>query len=98
MAISAGGSHSLALKKDGSIVGWGENYYGQTSPPEGNDFVAIAAGHRQSLAIRREPCLYRLAGDLNDDCRVDFLDDAIIAENWLIDCNLDPDNPACIPK
>ena len=55
VAIAAGCSHSLALKSDGSIVGWGNNEYGQATPPEGNDFIAIAAGHFQSLAIRRKP-------------------------------------------
>jgi hypothetical protein len=86
------------LKADGSIVGWGADYYGQATPPPGNGFTAIAAGHYYSLAIRKEPCLYRLVGDLNDDCRVDDLDYAIMAENWLIDCNLNPENPACVPK
>ena len=91
-------SYSLALKKDGSIVGWGSNLYGQATPPVGNDFIAVTTGHRHSLAIRKEPCLYQLVGDLNDDCRVDFLDYAIMAENWLIDCNLNSENPVCIPK
>ena len=42
IAIAAGDWHSLALKADGSIVGWGSNEYGQATPPDGNDFVAIA--------------------------------------------------------
>jgi len=53
VAIAAGGNHSLALKSDGSIVGWGSNYYGQTTTPTGSDFfVAIAAGSRHSLALK----------------------------------------------
>ena len=44
------------------------------------------------------PCEYNLAGDLNDDCRVDFLDFALMADNWLTDCYQDPDDPACTPK
>ena len=53
VAIAAGVNHSLALKTDGSVVGWGYNYYGETSVPAGvSNVVAIAAGQYQSLAIR----------------------------------------------
>jgi alpha-tubulin suppressor-like RCC1 family protein len=45
------GVYSLGLKADGSIVGWGENEDGQANPPDGNDFVAIAAGYDHSLAL-----------------------------------------------
>jgi len=43
-------------------------------------------------------CPFEIAGDLNDDCRVDFGDLAIMASNWLTDCLLDPADPACVPK
>ena len=43
-------------------------------------------------------CKYKLAGDLNDDCRNDLKDIAILAANWLIDCNITPNDPACVPK
>lgn len=45
-----------------------------------------------------EPCLYKLDGDMNDDCQVDFRDFALLANNWLIDCGIEPNNPACIPE
>ena len=54
VAIAAGGGHNLALKSDGSIIGWGLNSSGQATPPDGNDFVAIAAGWEHNLAIRSE--------------------------------------------
>ncbi|MBN2313347.1 MAG: hypothetical protein JXM79_05415, partial [Sedimentisphaerales bacterium] len=41
----------------GSIVGWGSNRYGQVTPPDGNDFVAIAAGDGHSLALKSDGSL-----------------------------------------
>jgi alpha-tubulin suppressor-like RCC1 family protein len=29
---------------------------------------------------------------------INLLDFALLAENWLIDCEIEPNNPACIPK
>jgi hypothetical protein len=45
--------------------------------------VAITAGFVHGLAIKRN-CEYVLAGDLNDDCKVDFSDFEIMAAHWLI--------------
>ncbi|MHC4418601.1 MAG: RCC1 domain-containing protein, partial [Planctomycetota bacterium] len=54
VALAAGEDHSLAIKADGSIVGWGYNIYGQATPPSGNDFVAISAGGAHSLALKAD--------------------------------------------
>ena len=43
-------------------------------------------------------CAYDLFGDLNKDCRVDWLDIALIAQSWLVDCSETPQNPACVPR
>jgi exo-beta-1,3-glucanase (GH17 family) len=36
-----------------------------------------------------------LAGDANGDCKIDLFDLAIMANNWLVNCNLIPDDPIC---
>jgi hypothetical protein len=59
--------------------------------------VAISAGLTHSLALKKD-CQYTLKGDLNNDCKVDFSDFAIMASRWLIDCDLNPEDPACVPK
>ncbi len=39
-----------------------------------------------------------IAPDPDGDGSVDILDLAVMASNWLIDCNVDPGNPACVLK
>ncbi|WCJ59323.1 immunoglobulin domain-containing protein [Fontisphaera persica] len=52
-AIALGGQHGLVLRRDGTVVGWGDNTYGQAAPPPGlNDVKAIAAGLQHSVALR----------------------------------------------
>ena len=54
--IAGGGYHSLALRADGSMAGWGWNDDSQASPPDG-EFTAMAAGHFHSVAVRRDGTL-----------------------------------------
>jgi trimeric autotransporter adhesin len=54
-AVAVGGAHSLALRADGTVVGWGDNTYGQAgAPPNATNVIAIAAGVHHSLALRRD--------------------------------------------
>ena len=58
VAVSAGTWHSLALRRDGSILAWGRNERGQTEVPAGHDVVqAIAGGDDFSLALRSDGSL-----------------------------------------
>src|SRR5262249_52314537 len=52
VAIAAGSRCSLALRKDGTVVGWGSNGFHQTDVPAGlTNVVAIAAGENFCLAL-----------------------------------------------
>ncbi|MCK4957900.1 MAG: SUMF1/EgtB/PvdO family nonheme iron enzyme, partial [Planctomycetes bacterium] len=44
-----------------------------------------------------EPCHYKLIYDLNNDCRADLADLALLSQVWLIDCSVDPGPAECIP-
>jgi hypothetical protein len=43
-----------------------------------------------------EDCHYAVWGDIDGDCKVDFNDFAMLAANWLVDCELYPEDSACI--
>ena len=54
-AIAAGEHHSLALRADGTVVGWGGNLVEPIVPPDdATNVVAIAAGAYHSLALRAD--------------------------------------------
>jgi N-acetylneuraminic acid mutarotase len=52
----------------------------------------------QAIPEPSSDCPYDLLGDLNNDCRVDFLDIALTAQNWLVDCNQTAQDPACVKR
>ena len=55
IAVAAGGSHSLALKSDGSVIAWGDNFLGQRTVPVGlANVVAVVAGYSHSLALKAD--------------------------------------------
>jgi alpha-tubulin suppressor-like RCC1 family protein len=51
LAVTGGRAHSLALKADGDVTAWGDNFYNQTNVPGINGALAIAAGLNHSVAV-----------------------------------------------
>nr|QBK87346.1 MAG: F-box and regulator of chromosome condensation repeat protein [Marseillevirus LCMAC201] len=53
--VSAGDFHTLGLVDDGTVVGWGNNKYGQAppikKPPEGHKFIQVSAGGFHTLGL-----------------------------------------------
>ncbi|MCI0745157.1 MAG: immunoglobulin domain-containing protein [Verrucomicrobia subdivision 3 bacterium] len=55
IAVAVGGAHSLALRADGTVTGWGDNTHGQAgAPPQATNLVAIAAGREHSVGLRAD--------------------------------------------
>ena len=50
--LGAGG-HSLGLRSDGTVAGWGWNNFGECDAPAG-PFVAVSAGYHHSLGLRSD--------------------------------------------
>ncbi len=70
-ALAAGGDHSLALKGDGTVVGWGRNSDGQTTiPASATNVVALAAGWRHSLALKEDGTVVGWGDNSNIPARV----------------------------
>jgi hypothetical protein len=73
------------------LVGW----HIIARPPDWN---GVLSDNEEGQFIALPSCLFVLAGDNNKDCQVDLSDFALMAENWLIDCQENPSNPACVHK
>ena len=54
VAVSAGISHSLALRKDGTVVGWGGNRYGESTVPVGLSNVVAVSANYFSMALKKD--------------------------------------------
>ena len=67
IAVAGGYSHSLALRRDGVVVGWGDNSVEQIGVPERlANVVGISAGAHHSLALRA-PRVPVQVGRLDED-------------------------------
>ena len=49
--VSAGGLHTCVLRPDGSVACWGENQYGQSTPP-GGEFASVSVGGYHTCGLR----------------------------------------------
>jgi alpha-tubulin suppressor-like RCC1 family protein len=76
IAVAAGGSHSLALKADGTVWAWGDNTHGQLGDGTNTtsylpvqvsnltDVTAIAAGQTHSLALKNDGTVWSWGSNL----------------------------------
>jgi Regulator of chromosome condensation (RCC1) repeat len=60
--VAGGWLHSLALKADGTLEGWGTNISGDIDFPDTSNYIAIACGYVHSAALRADGTV-AVAGD-----------------------------------
>jgi murein DD-endopeptidase MepM/ murein hydrolase activator NlpD len=54
--VSAGGWHTCGMRTDGSLACWGEDTYGQATPPAGT-FSQVTAGYEHTCGVRTDGTL-----------------------------------------
>ena len=92
MTIAAGGSHSLALKYDGSVVGWGDDNNGVSSYTTNlSSIVAIAAGWQHSVALKSDGTVVAWGGSSAGETNVPAgLSNVVAIAAGGCDCGPDP--------
>ena len=75
--ISAGGLHTVGLRRDGTVVAVGADIYGQCRTYSWRDIVSISAGSHHTVGLRRDGTLIATAWILDDQYNVSDLRAAI---------------------
>jgi hypothetical protein len=71
IATAGGEGFSLALREDGTVIGWGVNDYGQAAPPPWlEDAVEVAAGRKFAMARLSGGGVACWGGNLAGECDV----------------------------
>ena len=65
VAIAAGEVHTLALTKEGRVIAWGNNSYGQTNVPAGlSNVVAVSVAGSNNLALTADGTVVGWGGNI----------------------------------
>jgi alpha-tubulin suppressor-like RCC1 family protein len=72
-AIAAGRIHNLAVLNNGTVVGWGDNSFGQLNIPPGlTNATAVAGGYLHSVALRDDGTVVAWGDDTYGQTDVPF--------------------------
>lgn len=89
IALASGGSHHLALKRDGTVAAWGDETDGATLVPAGlANVAAIAADEHESLALKRNGTVVAWGANYSGQTSVPAGLSNIVAISSAMDFNL----------
>ncbi len=69
-AISAGSSHTVGLKSDGTVVAVGENNDGECDVSGWTDIVAISTDGNHTVGLKSDGTVVAVGGNVNGQCDV----------------------------
>ena len=69
-SISAGFTHVVGLREDGTVVATGSNAYGQCDVSGWTDIVAISAGHTFTVGLRSDGTVVATGDNEHGQCNV----------------------------
>ncbi len=75
--ISAGGSHTVGLKSDGTVVAVGDNQYGQCDISDWTDIVEVSAGTAHTVGLRSDGTVIAVGDNQYGQCNVSYLTDIV---------------------
>ncbi len=75
--ISAGYSHTVGLKSDGTVVMVGDNDYGQCNVETWTDIVAVAADGYHTVGLKSDGTVVAVGKDYNGQCNVETWTDIV---------------------
>ncbi len=67
VAVSAGYEHTVGVKKDGSVIAVGDNYYFQCDINDWKDVVRVSAGSDYTLALKSDGTVFLTHDKLSDN-------------------------------
>lgn len=70
VAVSAGGEHTVGLRKDGTVVAVGKNYNGQCDVSSWRNIVAISAGYSHTVGLKRDGRVVATGWNWSGECNV----------------------------
>ena len=73
MSISAGSSHTVGLKADGTVVAVGDNRHRQCDVEDWTGIVAISAGYNHTVGLKADGTVVAVGDNDYEQCEVEKL-------------------------